>query len=257
MSGRLRAALRLAAFVLFTLPLMPVQQLLLWLWPRGARWLPHAYHRVVALILGLEVRAMGEALQAGPCLIVANHVSWIDIVALSALAPVSFIAKREVAQWPFFGALARLQRTVFVDRERRHRAHGDKTEIERRLEAGDTLVLFPEGTSGDGASVLPFKSSLFGAADAEHLPIQPVTLAYSHGWGLPLTRRHRPAFAWYGGMELAPHLWQALKTGPLTVTVVGHPPLAAGTARKAAARQAEEAVRQGLYAALHGRGQLR
>lgn len=253
MSGPFAAAVRLAAFILFTLPLMPLQWLFLLLWPGMARRFPMHYHRWVARILGVRVAVLGTPPAHGPCLLVSNHVSWLDIVVLSSLAPLSFVAKQEVAGWPFFGTLARLQRTLFVNRERRHHTGQHRDEIAERLLAGDILVLFPEGTSGDGACVLPFKSSFFAAAAAEHIAVQPVTVAYSHGWNLPLTRRHRPRFAWYGGMELAPHLWQALAGMPLTVQVQFHTPLDATVSadRKAACAAAHALVKAGLYEALH------
>ena len=92
-------------------------------------------------------------------------------------------------------------------------------------------MLFPEGTSSDGNRVLPFKSALMGAAEAEmarrpaHVTVQPVSTAYTGIHGMPMGRENRPLFAWYGDMELVPHLWEALKTGPLDVVVEFHPPL--------------------------------
>lgn len=245
----MNAALRLAAFVLLTLPLMPLQQIFVWTWPAAARRFPHLYHRLVALILGVRVSVIGTPVRG---LWASNHVSWLDIVVLSAVAPLSFIAKREVNRWPFFGSLARLQRTVFIDRDRRQSAGVARDDMQTRLAAGDTLVLFAEGTSGDGAHVLPFKSAFFAAADS----VQPVTLAYRVHWALPLTRRHRPTYAWYGDMPMAPHLWQALRSGPIDVTVILHPPLTQAQAgnRKALAKATEDAVRRGLADELSGKG---
>lgn len=255
----LRAAAKLLAFVALTLPLMPVQQLLLWGFPRGARLLPHHYHRAVCRLFGIRLSVAGAALPQGSCLVISNHVSWLDIVILSAVAPLSFVAKREVAGWPFFGTLARLQRTVFVDRERRHATAATADGITARLAAGETIVLFGEGTSHDGATVLPFKSSLFAAATTPGIAIVPVTLAYRSLWGLPLGRRERPSIAWYGDMDLIPHLWAFLGEGPLEASVIVHEalPEAVGRERKAAALAAENAVRQGLVAALHGPADLR
>jgi lyso-ornithine lipid O-acyltransferase len=247
----LRGFLVLTGFAALTLPLMPVQQLLLWTGSRHARALPFHYHRIVARILGIKVKLKGDP-HHGPLLIAANHVSWLDIVVLSSVAPLSFIAKSDVNGWPFFGTLARLQRTVFVDRERRHQAGQARDEIGERLRAGDILVLFSEGTSGDGASVLPFKSSLFAAAEKGNAPIQPVTIAYLGHRNLPMTRRLRPLYAWYGDMELAPHLWEAVKTGPIEVEVIWHAPLTPELGRKELARTAEAEVRRGLARALHG-----
>ncbi len=255
MTSSLSAALRLLCFVAITLLLMPLQGLFILSWTRGAQHLPFHYHRFACRILGFRTVVTGKLPDQGQCLIVSNHVSWIDIVVLSSIASVSFVAKREVAAWPFFGWLAKLQRTVFVDRERRHSTKHSRTEMEVRLAAGDRLVLFPEGTSHDGASVLPFKSSFFAAASAPEIAIIPVTLAYVRNWNLPMTRRNRPRFAWYADMDLLPHLWEAICAGPLTVHVTIHLPLEphARQGRKQAAAASERLIRQSLAATLHGR----
>jgi 1-acyl-sn-glycerol-3-phosphate acyltransferase len=255
----LRAALKLLAFAVLTLPLMPVQQVLLWFFPDAARAFPHHYHRLLCRLFGIRLTVIGNLPPPGPCLVISNHVSWLDIVILSAVMPLSFVAKREVSRWPFFGTLARLQRTVFVDRERRHTTAKVADSVAGRLAAGEAIVLFGEGTSHDGASVLPFKSSLFAAATAPHIDIVPVTLAYRSHWGLPMTRRDRPSFAWYGDMNLISHLLNFMGEGPLGVTVVIHEALSVETGlnRKTAAETCEKAVRRGLVAALHGTPDLR
>jgi len=257
--NRLRPWVVLFLFTALTLPLMPLQQLFLWTWPRMARVFPMHYHRLVCRILGIRLNVVGGAPEQGPLLIVSNHVSWLDIVVLSAIAPVSFVAKREVGRWPFFGTLARLQRTVFVDRDRRHATGDSRSEMQERLKAGDMLVLFPEGTSGDGRSVLPFKSSFFGAAELPGVLVQPLSIAYRGHRNLPMTRRLLPSYAWYGDMDLAPHLLGATRAGPIEVTVVCHPPLSLGgeVNRKGLARHAEAQVRQGLALALHDPAKIR
>ena len=249
----------LALFMTLTLPLMPLQRLFIWLWPRMARVLPMHYHRLVCRILGVRVEVIGMAPATGPLLIASNHVSWLDIVVLSSVAPLSFVAKKEVARWPLVGSLARLQRTVFVDRERRHATGGSRDEMRDRLKAGEILVLFAEGTSGDGRRVLPFKSSFFGAADVPGVLVQPVTLAYRGHRNLPMNRRLLPAYAWYGDMEMAPHLLGAIRSGPIEVTVVCHAPLSLSGElnRKMLARHAEEEVRRGLVLALHHPAKIR
>ena len=204
--ARLRAALLVAIFVLFTLPLMPVQWLLLKLRSPAARTFPNWYHRHVAALFGIHITVIGKPVTGEGVLLVGNHTSWADIIIFSAVTPLSFVAKAEVAQWPFFGTLARLQRTVFVERHRRSATGETRDQIRERLLAGDALLLFPEGTSHDGNAVLPFKSALLGAAEAElnghHVKVQPVSTAYT---GRPMACRwggkDRPFFAWYGDME--------------------------------------------------------
>jgi 1-acyl-sn-glycerol-3-phosphate acyltransferase len=237
---------------------MPLQQVFLWVSPAMARVFPMYYHRLVCRILGIRVEVAGKAPPMGPLLIVSNHASWLDVVVLSAVAPVSFVAKKQVSSWPFFGSLARLQRTVFVDRERRHATGNSRDDMQQRLKSGDILVLFPEGTSSDGRRVLPFKSSFFAAAEIEGVLVQPVSLAYRGHRNLPMNRRLLPSYAWYGDMELAPHLFQALATGPVEVAVIFHEPLSLSgeNNRKALARHAEEQVRRGVTLALHDPGKI-
>jgi lyso-ornithine lipid O-acyltransferase len=255
LNGKFSASSRILGFVLLTVPLMPLQWLFIRLWPDMAKRFPHHYHKLLCRILGFETMVSGKLPEGGQCLIVCNHVSWIDIVVLSAVSPLSFVAKREVATWPLFGWLAKLQRTVFIDRERRHSTKHSRTELEARLAEGDRIVLFPEGTSHNGETVLPFKSSFFAAATAPEIAIVPVTLAYKKNYGLPLTRRNRGTFAWYADMDLLPHLWEALCAGPLTVEIIIHPALdvETGLNRKRATEVAERMIRRSLASALHGR----
>src|SRR6202012_2396748 len=162
----LRAAVILTVFLMVTLILIPWQWLLLKLRLPARRTFPHRYHRFVASLFGIKILVRGTP-PKNATLLLANHSSWLDIVIFSAVMPLSFVAKSEVGSWPFFGTLARLQRTVFVARERRSQTGVSRDEIQGRLLAGDTLVLFPEGTSHDGNTVLPFKSALLGAAEVE------------------------------------------------------------------------------------------
>ena len=261
--GTARAISVLAAFAAFTLPLMPVQALLLRVSPRHARALPHWYHRRVCRLLGIRLRVEGEVAKGRHVLLVANHTSWLDIPVLSAVAPLSFVAKKEVGTWPFISALARLQRTVFVDRRRRITVGETKNEISERLKAGDTIVLFAEGTSSDGNRVLPFKTSLFAAAKPSRRNdgsepaafVQTVAVVYTHVHGLPLARAERTLVGWYGDMDMASHAWQLLTAGPLDASIrIGSPvPLADFADRKALARHSEAEVREAVVRMLRGR----
>jgi 1-acyl-sn-glycerol-3-phosphate acyltransferase len=257
--ARLRAAFIVAAFIVFTLPLMPLQWLLLKLHARAARRFPHWYHRQVARLFGIHLRIIGKPVTGEGVLMVGNHTSWADIIIFSAAAPLSFVAKAEIARWPLFGTLARLQRTVFVERARRSATGETRDVIRNRLLDGDTLLLFPEGTSHDGNTVLPFKSALLGAAEAilaggQHVKVQPVSVAFTGLHGLPMGRENRPSFAWYGDMEMVPHLWEALLAGPLDVVVQFHEPLSLdGMDRKTLAARAQEIVQTGLSEGLAGR----
>jgi len=257
--SRLRGTALAAGYLGLTLPSMLVQALLLKSGSRLQASFPMYYHRAVTRMLGIRVHVEGAPPKAGPVLIAANHVSWLDIPVMSTVMPLSFVAKSDVAAWPFFGWLAKLQRSVFIDRTRRVRAMHQKAEIEKRLSAGDVLVLFAEGTSSDGNRVLPFRSALLSAAGADGQdggpPVYPVSIAYTHRWGLPMGVQGRPEYAWYGDMELLPHLWNVFKRGPIDVTVCFHPPETVGSAggRKALAELCRQRVRGGLAEALTGR----
>jgi 1-acyl-sn-glycerol-3-phosphate acyltransferase len=259
LGSAIRAGLVLAAFMAMTLPLMPVQALLLRTWRTGARHFPHWYHRQVVRLLGIRLTIEGRVEPGVPVLLVANHTSWLDIPVLSAVAPVSFVGKKEVDGWPFVAWLARLQRTVYVDRTRRAGVGETASEMVSRLASGDTLVLFAEGTSSDGNRVLPFKTSLLAAAKptprapsmagpdgaGRQLPqsgapepaspgraelrsthaamgtavVQTLAIVYTHLHGVPLGRADRPLVGWYGDMEMGSHAWDLLRAGPLDVRI--------------------------------------
>jgi len=256
-----RAFLVLATFFLFTVPLMPVQLMFLATGSRYARTLPHWYHRQVCKIVGIRLHVDGEVAEEQGVLLISNHVSWLDITVLSAVAPVSFVAKQEVASWPFVSWLAKLQRSVFVDRMRRDQVGHRSNEILSRLQSGDHVVLFAEGTSSDGNSVVPFKTALFAAVKpigglmGANVSAQTLALTYTKLFGLPLCRRGRPLVAWYGDMDMASHAWKLLGLGPLDVYIrIGPPvPLDQFPDRKALARYAEEKVRSDVVELLRGR----
>lgn len=256
----LRAFGRISAYGLFTVALIPIQAVLVLMgWPAQVS-LPVWYHRRCCRLLGFRVVRRGKPVQDGPVLFVSNHCSYLDITVLGSLVPASFIAKTEVARWPLFGALAKLQRSVFVDRQS-FRAVKQRDEMSARLEAGDSLILFPEGTSSDGNRVLPFKSGLFSVAELEPggrpLIVQPVSIAYTMLDGLPMGRYLRPFFAWYGDMELVSHLWQWAGLGRLTVVVRFHEPvtLAQFGSRKVLSEHCYAVVSRGMSEALAGRRQ--
>jgi 1-acyl-sn-glycerol-3-phosphate acyltransferase len=258
----LRLALVLTAAALVTFPLMPVQWAAIKLdWPLRRR-IPVFYHRMMCRLLGIRVRNIGAPIDARPLLIVANHSSWMDISILTSLTPVIFVAKSEIARWPLFGLLAKLQRTVFVERDRRQKTGEVNAEIARRLAEGDPVLLFGEGTAGDGNRVMPFRSALIGAArdaiaaseHASQVWIQPVSLAYVSQHGIPFGRHLRPRAAWYGKTSLVPHLKRVARQGAIDVVVTWGEPIRydADTDRKALTKLLESSVRAFTIAALRG-----
>ncbi len=258
-SPTLRLA-RLALYCAWTAGLMPVQLVGLALRCHWTSTLPVFYHRWCCWILGFQIRMIGTPTSERPVLYAANHISYTDIAVLGSLIPGSFIAKSEVARWPFFGWLAKLQRSVFVDRRVRSTAT-QRDSIGKRLAAGDALILFPEGTSGDGNRVLPFKSALFGAARQREgvspILVQPVSLAYTRLDGIPIGRLYRPFFAWYGAVDLVPHLWHMVALGTVEVVVEFHPPtfFSVCGSRKALAEYCHARIAGGAAGALYDRPQ--
>jgi 1-acyl-sn-glycerol-3-phosphate acyltransferase len=258
-SPTLRLA-RLALYCAWTAGLMPVQLAGLALRRRWTSTLPVFYHRWCCRILGFRIQVIGTPTTERPVLYAANHISYTDITVLGSVIPGSFIAKSDVARWPFFGWLAKLQRSVFVDRRVRSTV-AQRDAIGKRLADGDALILFPEGTSGDGNRVRPFKSALFSAAEQdEGIPpvvVQPVSLAYTRLDGIPIGRLYRPFFAWYGAVDLAPHLWSMVGLGTVEVVVEFHPPtfLRDCGSRKALAEYCHARIAGGVAAALFGRPQ--
>lgn len=262
--GSLRAGYALAVFLLSALVVIPYQSLALRFKILGYKNIPKRYQHFLSQVFGLRVTVIGKPIQDRGVLMVANHTSYLDIIALGGIARVSFVAKSEVASWPLFGTFARLQRTVFVERERRSKTGESRDQLRERLADGDALVLFPEGTSNDGNRVLPFKSALMGAAEAQvgadadgkpiHVPVQPVSITYTGLHGIPMGRENRPLYAWYGDMELVDHLWEGLVTGPADVVIQFHDPITVDQVggRKNLARVVEEQIRQGQALALAG-----
>jgi len=258
----LRTAFVLTVFALVTVALIPVQWLAVALKRPLRRRIPVFYHRFVRRLLGVRVRTSGAPVTDRPLLIVANHSSWLDISIITSLAPVVFVAKSEIARWPFFGLLAKLQRTVFVERDRRQKTGAVNAQIAQRLAEGDPVLLFGEGTAGDGNRVLPFRTALIGAArDAiasagnDRVWIQPLSIAYVSQQGIALGRHLRPRAAWYGKMKLTEHIGAIVRTGAVDVMVTWGEPVAYDGAmdRKVLARQLELAVRNATIAALQGK----
>jgi 1-acyl-sn-glycerol-3-phosphate acyltransferase len=217
------------------------------------------YFRTTGRILGLRVIVRGRQSTDAPQLIVANHISYLDIFALGGAAHGVFVAKSEINGWPVFGWMGRSGGTVFVNR-RRAAAGKARNQMRERLAHGETLIMFPEATSNDGNHIKPFKSALFDAAekampDGRPITVQPVSIAYTRLNNLPLGIGWRPFFAWYGDMELMPHVWQALRAGTVTAEITFHPPVMsdAFNNRKALAKYCETVTGNGVARLLMGR----
>jgi len=262
MMASLKAILALLLLTIASLCLIPLQWIAVRLGLDLRRRLPVLWHRIALALVGIRVTQVGAPVVARPLLVAANHASWIDISVVGSLMPLSFIAKSEVSGWPIFGLLAKLQRTVFVNRQRRAETGKVADIIAERMVEGDAMVLFAEGTSNDGNCVLPFRSALLGAvtrglADDGPVHVQPLSIAYTGLAGLPMGRQFRNHVAWYGDMELAGHLWAVFREGAIDVTVTWgeEVEIVPGTDRKRLTRQLEENVRQMTVAVLNGAAQ--
>lgn len=265
MGSSLTAIIRLTIFVILCLGVLLVQGTLLRIkWFRENHWLvlPRHFHRACCRVLGLEIHVTGHMTDAQPVLWVSNHSSYLDIPVLGSLLPGSFVAKSEVGTWPLFGALSRLQKTIFINR-RREDSEAQKESLAARLKQGDSVILFPEGTSSDGNRVLPFKTALFAVAnitdpDNQPVAVQPVSVTCTHLDEIPLGRDLRPLYAWYGDMDLAPHLWTLAKHGRFRICVEFHPVvrLSDFPSRKALGQHCEAAVAAGVCRAITGRNML-
>ena len=252
--------LLILAFIVVGLPLDALAQRLNWsIRPQ----IPLVFHRILIRILQIHVQRRGEICEH-PTILVPNHVSWTDISVIGALAPLCFVAKKDVARWPVFGVLAKAQGSVFVDRERRSLVHKTNLEMAERLGQGRSVVLFPEGTTGDGNRLLKFYTSHFAAAREvlaqnaalDSVKIQPVLITYTHRRGLRMDRLTRAQVAWYGDTDLVPHIFTLLRLGPIDVTLHFLPPMLyqRGTNRKMLAQAIAQQLRHENYATLYGRG---
>ena len=222
----LRSAFVALVLSAVTLVLLPFQLLALRFDWKLRRYIPRYWHRTACWLLGLKIRCHGVVDRRRPLMLVANHSSWVDILVLGAVADVAFIAKDDVAEWPVFGVLAKLQKTVFVSRRERARTGEQVDVIAERLKGGEIVVLFPEGTTSDGNRMLEVKTSLFGAVASARagvpggvVHVQPVSIAYTGVQGMPMGRFHRPIAAWPGDVTLLPHLAGILRAGALEVDV--------------------------------------
>ena len=254
-----RGAWRLAVYLCWTFLLIPFQALAvatgMWRWSL----IPGIYHRGCARILGFDIKVIGERATDGPILFVSNHSSYLDITVLGGLIPGSFVAKSEVAGWPLFGYLAKLQRTVFIERKSKGTVDKQRDDIGGRLDQGDQLILFPEGTSSDGNRTLPFKTALFAVAarkvNDRPVTVQPVSITATGLDGLPMGFSFRSFYAWYGDMDLAPHLWSAFCQLGMTIEVEFHRPVTIDefASRKSLGEYCYRTISNGVAAAITGR----
>lgn len=193
-------------------------------------------------VLGLELRVHGE-FAPGAKLIVANHVSWLDILAVHAVCPQArFVAKADVQRWPLVGRLVAAADTLYIERDRRRDALRVVHQMAAALAAGDTVAAFPEGTTGDGLALLPFHANVLQAAISSGVPVQPLALRYADA-------RHSvsPAAQWLGDTTLAGSLWKLARAERLVVQLRVLPPQGSRhVERRALATHLRQRIEQAL-----------
>jgi 1-acyl-sn-glycerol-3-phosphate acyltransferase len=174
-------------------------------------------------MLGVRLVASGTP-QPGPVLMVANHVSWLDIVALHAVCPQTrFVSKSELEHWPLIGTLVAAANTLFIQRERKRDAVRVLQQMAQALRSGDTLAVFPEGTTGPGDPLLPFHANLLQSAIEAQVPVQPVALRFSDARDAVSA-----AAAYVGDTSLVQSLWWVVNAEGLTAHARWLPALASG-----------------------------
>jgi lyso-ornithine lipid O-acyltransferase len=247
--SRLRAVVLLFIFTVMVLGAFVWQGISVGCKCRRRKTFPRRFHTAWCKLFGIRVIVVGKPVAGQGVLLVANHMSYLDIPVIGSTTRQCFVSRHDVARWPIVGLMVRLQESVLVERKKRGKAGEQLDDIRQRLTDGDRIVIFAEGTTSDGNRILPFKSSLIGAAVGENgldFPIQPVSISYVGMHGMPIGRENRQFYTWSGDSTLLPHIWEMLKAGPLDAVVEFHPPLSATVnSRKDAAQLAETAVRQG------------
>ena len=225
---RARVIRRIVGVLVWTAISIVIQSICLLLPGSSKVYFARCYWRIFTWLMGIQVRTIGEQAQqtdGRSVVFVSNHSSWLDIPVLGGKLNACFIAKDQVGTWPVISTIARLGRSVFVSRSRGSTGR-ERAVMTERLAAGDNLLLFPEGTTSDGARVLPFRSAFFAITEGEHRPIvQPVSIVYDRLGGLPTGRSSRPLFSWYGDMDIASHFWQIGQHRGMRCTVLLHAPL--------------------------------
>lgn len=192
-------------------------------------------------ILNIDLQITGTP-PVGGAVLVANHVSWLDIHVLHSLLPVHFISKAEVRDWPLLGDLARASGTLFITREKKADAIRVNHEMVAELAAGECLAFFPEGTTSDGQDMRPFFPSLFQPAVDAGCPVIPAAIRYFDLRGEPCLEA-----AYHGGMTLLGSFWSVAKLPGLVARVTFLPAMAShGQHRRDIAKQAESAIRMAL-----------
>jgi len=190
-------------------------------------------------IVGIELVVKGRPPANGPVLLVANHISWLDILVMHAARHCRFVSKSDVRNWPFVGTLSDGAGSLYIERESRRDAHRVVTQMAERLRAGDILAVFPEGTTGDGVTLKHFHANLIQAAIEASVPVQPVALKFVDA----ASGATSFAPSYVDDETLAGSIWRTLTAPPLKAVVVfGEPQAPQGQSRRAWAQSLREDI---------------
>ncbi len=248
------ACIKFLFFILLCLVVVPTQLVVLLLHKgNGAYIMPWLWQKAVCKIFRINIQITGTPYTDTQTIYIGNHISYLDIPAVGSILRASFVAKKDVASWPVFGFLSKLQQTAFISRSRED-AKKEKHALDTMLDEGKSLIIFPEGTSTDGCEVLPFKSSLFSIAYKEGLEdirIQPITINMTRVDKREIkTQDDRDIYSWHLNMDtpLEKHLWRFALSRGATISLNFHDVLKASDLkdRKTLAKACYNAVSNGL-----------
>lgn len=191
--------------------------------------------RACSRILGLRINVHGlyGDLHSTRRLLVSNHQSYLDVVIVASVFPALFVAKSEVSQWPLFGWLSRLGGTIFVNREDARSGVSCAYRVSRALRDGVSVQVFPEATTGDGSTVLPFNGLFFTSALRSQAPSLPLAIKFQSLNGRPMDRKALDTVCWYGEMDFARHFWNLLNIKSAEVSLTINEPIEAARAQRA------------------------
>lgn len=209
-------------------------------WPRQRREARvQAWAADMLRILDVPLEVQGRVPPQGPVLLVANHVSWLDILVMHAARHCRFVSKADVRHWPLIGTLATGAGTLYIERDKRRDAMRVVHHMAESLQAGEIVAVFPEGTTGDGSELLPFHGNLVQAAIAARVPVQPVGLRFIDRQ----TQQDSRGPLYLGDDTLVGSLWRTLAGRPFVARVrFGAPQTADGRNRRQWAADLREVV---------------
>ncbi len=212
-------------FIFLTINLILLKTFLQTFTKRISQKLVQIFHKLVLWFININVEVIGNRnLKNVPTLYVSNHLSYLDIPVLGSTINGRFIAKNEISNWPILGYLSKVGNTIFINRNLSF-LKTNKSIIFDYISKGDNIILFPEGTTSDGIRVLRFKSSLLTSLEQKNIYIQPIIINYESINGMPLNRWLKPIIAWYGDMDLKPHLINILKLFSIKAKIIILPAL--------------------------------